>query len=207
MEQTKMKLYLTRHGETEWNQLKKMQGRMDSPLTSKGIQQAKALSERLQDVPIQRIYSSPSRRAVHTAEIIRGKRPISIHKHEDLYEMHLGHWEGQTLSQLEKTDPDSYKRFWSDPAQYRPAEGETYQEIQQRVLRFLSYLKCNHPDDNILIVTHAVVLKVLLAHLEQREWKRLWDKPFIPGGSLTIVEVQGEQATIQLYADSLPPHN
>lgn len=71
-------IYFTRHGETIWNTKKLMQGWKDSPLTNKGIKQAHQLSERLSNIPLNAVYSSTSQRAVDTAEIIKGDRPIEI---------------------------------------------------------------------------------------------------------------------------------
>ena len=71
-------LYLTRHGETVWNTQKLMQGWKDSPLTDRGIKQARQLSERLSEVSFDAIYSSTSNRAVRTAEIIKGERSLEV---------------------------------------------------------------------------------------------------------------------------------
>lgn len=73
-----MKIFLTRHGETEWNKENRLQGWKDSTLTSEGKEIARLLGKRLKDAPIDRINTSPSKRAVHTAELIRGSRNFSI---------------------------------------------------------------------------------------------------------------------------------
>ena len=65
-----MKLYITRHGKTEWNTIGKLQGWLDSPLTDEGIERARKLSTRLEGVDFDHIYSSPQKRALHTAEIL-----------------------------------------------------------------------------------------------------------------------------------------
>src|SRR5690625_7493165 len=79
-------VYLTRHGETVWNTKKLMQGWKDSPLTDKGVKQARQLSLRLSDVPLNAIYSSTSDRAVNTAEIIKRERPLIVIKIDNLRE-------------------------------------------------------------------------------------------------------------------------
>ncbi len=68
----KTTIYVTRHGETEWDVAKRMQGRKNSALTENGIVQAKQLGNRMKDLPIHAIYSSPSERTLHTAELIKG---------------------------------------------------------------------------------------------------------------------------------------
>ncbi len=76
------KLYITRHGETLWNTEGRMQGWNDSPLTDLGIKQAEWLRERIKDLKIDVIYSSPSGRAYNTAEIIKGNRELQVIKHD-----------------------------------------------------------------------------------------------------------------------------
>ncbi|WP_235206697.1 histidine phosphatase family protein [Paenibacillus tyrfis] len=71
-------MYLTRHGQTEWNSKKKMQGHLDSPLTDYGMQQAEWLKERLENVHFDAIYSSSSPRAFNTARIVSGNHPVQI---------------------------------------------------------------------------------------------------------------------------------
>ena len=74
----KTTVYVTRHGETEWNVEKRMQGRKNSALTENGMLQAKQLGDRMKDLPIDAIYSSPSERTLHTAELIKGERDVPI---------------------------------------------------------------------------------------------------------------------------------
>src|SRR3712207_163192 len=95
-------IYLTRHGQTEWNLNKRLQGWKNSPLTKLGISQAKALGERLKDTQIDVIYSSPIERAYKTAEIIKGNKDIEIIKHDGLKEFNYGDWEGLTIDEIEK---------------------------------------------------------------------------------------------------------
>lgn len=89
------RLLITRHGETQWNTEKRMQGRSDSPLTAHGIWQAQQLARRLKDEKIDAIYSSPTPRAARTAEILKGSRGLQVRLLDDLMEINLGDWEGR----------------------------------------------------------------------------------------------------------------
>ncbi|WP_412973888.1 histidine phosphatase family protein [Paenibacillus sp. OAS669] len=91
----KTTLYLTRHGETEWNVEGKLQGHKDSPLTNLGKRQAKWLGASLKEIEFDAIYSSPSPRTYQTAEIIREERKIELSSCDSLKEIGLGSWEGQ----------------------------------------------------------------------------------------------------------------
>jgi probable phosphoglycerate mutase len=95
-------LFLTRHGETIWNTKKMMQGWKDSPLTEKGIDQARKLANRLTDVTLDGIYSSTSNRAIATAEIIKGERSLKVMKLDSLRELSFGDWEGKNLKKTRR---------------------------------------------------------------------------------------------------------
>ena len=82
-----MDIYLIRHGETDWNHMKKLQGTTDIPLNAYGIELAEKTAEGLKDVPFDRIYTSPLIRARKTAEIIRRDRPIEIIETDGLKEI------------------------------------------------------------------------------------------------------------------------
>ncbi len=196
-------LYLTRHGETIWNSEHRMQGWEDSPLSSLGIRQAEALRERLRDVKFDAVYASSTGRAVRTAEIARGPRPLPVQPLDDLREIGLGDWEGVRLEEAEAREPEAYRAFWETPHEYRPVgKGETVAHVQERVLRALETIVTEHPQGTVLVVTHTVALKALVAHLEGRSLARLWDPPYVKPTSLSIAEVTPKLARIHLHADA-----
>src|SRR5437660_4539262 len=92
----KTTIYIARHGQTQWNVEKRMQGRQDSPLTEQGIRQATWLRDTLKHVDFDAMYTSPSPRARRTAEILRHQRERELTLHGDLQEIHMGSWEGKT---------------------------------------------------------------------------------------------------------------
>lgn len=108
-----LRIYITRHGETEWNIQKRMQGWKDSNLTRKGEEYAIALGRRLKDVDFNCIYSSSSGRTIHTSELIRGDKDIRIIPDDNLREIHLGEWEGKTSTEID--DKQRLKAFWETP--------------------------------------------------------------------------------------------
>ena len=125
--EVKTTVYVTRHGETEWNVAKRMQGRKNSALTENGILQAKQLGERMKDLSIHAIYSSPSERTLHTAELIKGERDIPIIADEHFYEISMGIWEGQTIDDIERQYPDDIQLFWYEP--------HLFSQHQEKILR------------------------------------------------------------------------
>jgi len=148
------KIYLTRHGETEWNLQNRMQGWKESQLTKLGKKQAKRLSDRLADINFEAIYSSPLGRALETAKIICSDRKMEITIKENLKEMSFGKWEGKTSSEIKSNHLDEYKKFWEEPHLFRGESGETFEEVKNRVLPLIKEIISNHEND-ILIVTHT----------------------------------------------------
>lgn len=182
-------LYLTRHGETEWNTLWRLQGKKDSPLTQKGIDQALALGQRLKTIAIDRIVSSSSPRALSTARYIAMDRDIPIEPSDDLMEIGLGIWEGQTTEVLKRDYPEAFEAFWNKPSAYVPVtEGaETFATVQNRMWQKTQALMQAHPHETILLVTHGIALKTLIARLENRDLDSLFQDEMIHSASLSQV--------------------
>ncbi|WP_433747510.1 histidine phosphatase family protein [Falsibacillus pallidus] len=196
-----LKLFVTRHGETVWNTEKRLQGWKDSDLTAKGMANAESLASRLKEVEFAAIYSSPSIRTVRTTEIIKGEREQEILTDENLREIHLGNWEGQTYDVLEKQHPAEFHAFWNTPHLYTSNSGESFYQLQERVQEFLKRIKAEHARGTILVVTHSVFIKALLAHCRSKSIEQLWDPPFIHDTSLTVIEMQDGVWEIKLEGD------
>jgi len=196
-------IYLTRHGETEWNIENRLQGWKDSALTEKGINNARRLGSRLRETEIQKIYTSPSLRAVHTAEYIRSEREVPIVKEPNLKEINLGEWEGKTKAEIEPYFKKEFSDFWNAPESYdhRPHKGEGLNEFKQRVEEVLMRIVAENTHGNILIVTHAVAIKAILSLTLGIPTEKMWDPPFIHGTSLTICEWNGEEFDVKLLGD------
>lgn len=184
-----LKLYITRHGETEWNVQGRMQGWKNSNLTPKGVKNAEALGKRLESVPFKVIYSSSSQRAIHTSELIRGNRKIEIITDENLREINLGCWEGKAKEEFSQEDKEGLEAFWNRPHQYKAQSGEDFHQVRIRIEAVLKKILNENVDCNVLIVTHAVIVKTIMAIFKGIPIEKLWEQPFIHGTSLSIVEV------------------
>ena len=172
---TRGAIYLTRHGETEWNVEGRFQGRADSPLTKRGLLQARSLAQVLGPVRLDAVYVSPSERAMRTAEIVRGQRRIPIVAAPALLEIDVGAWEGLTKAQAERDYPLARRVYEEDPAAYEPpAGGESFHDVRRRVLAFWQELLQAAPGRSVLLVTHTVPAKLLLSEIEGRPLARLW---------------------------------
>lgn len=196
------KLYITRHGQTEWNLEGRMQGQKDSQLTELGEKQANWLGERLNELEIDVIISSSSGRAFRTAEIIRGDRDIEILSNDNFKEMHIGEWEGQLHSEIEKNSPDEQRNFWNSPHLYEPSGGETFSQVLERVSNEIEKVISEYEGKSILLVTHAIALKSLIAHFEKKDIKDLWSGEFMHSTCLNIVEINKDSRKFILQGDT-----
>jgi broad specificity phosphatase PhoE len=195
-------LYITRHGETEWNQEKRMQGWLDSNLTENGIKNAVSLGEKLKETELTAIYSSPSGRTQATTNLIRGERDIPVIYDENLREIKLGQWEGKTHSLIKELYQTQFEAFWNAPHQYTSVEGETFEETRARASQVLNRIKREYESGNILIVTHSVVIKCLYSFFKNSPIETLWDPPYIHDTSLTIVEMSENGFKLVLEGDT-----
>lgn len=195
------KIYITRHGETEWNTVKRMQGHDNSPLTELGKKQAKWLNNRLKESKIDIIYSSSLIRALDTAYILRGERNIQVIPTDSLKEIYLGSWQGCLASEVEKNYPEQHRCFWYEPESYVPIDGENFEDLLIRVSAFFREITKVHANENVLIVAHAIVLKALLNYVNKGSVKTLWNGPHFKPTSLTILDYNNNQFTIDLLAD------
>lgn len=149
-----MKLYVTRHGQTEWNVLNKVCGLTDIPLTEEGIRQAEELAKKLTDIKIDYIVASPLIRARKTAEIIASTIDTEIIFEERLMEQNYGKFEGAL-----RDDPDYLKAKFMFSS--RMPEGESILQLTHRIYQVLDEIKEKHKEKTILIVAHGSVTRIL----------------------------------------------
>lgn len=190
-----MRLYIVRHGETDWNRERRVQGHSDIPLNEYGIHLAEQTAEGMKDIPLDMAYTSPLMRARQTAEILLAGRDIPILESEEIQELGFGIYEGMCCSGEHKTaESEVFKRFFTDTGHYVPAEGgESVQALMERTGKFLKELCADVKlrEKQILVSTHGAAMTALLnqvrGNLEIADfWK--WEVP--PNCAVTIVEVQ-----------------
>lgn len=180
------RIHIVRHGETQWNVEERMQGHLDSPLTEFGRSQARQVRGEIDQIDV--VYSSPSIRAVETAEIILNGERQSISTIPELKEINLGIWEGMKRTAVEAEYSDEYKTFWSQPSIFSLPQAETFQDVQNRAVKALLDVARHNTGKSILLVSHAVAINVILAFFENRSIDKIWDPPVIKNGSHSIIE-------------------
>ena len=162
-------IYIIRHGKTELNKAKVLQGRSNFPLNEEGILQAREAAELLGDVSFSRVFSSPLTRAVQTAEILAPHiKPVID---ERLIEMDYGPYEGADLTHL----PPEILTFFSDFVHNPAPDGmEQLSSVVERAGAFLEDIRQISGD--ILISTHAIAMKGILEYLSPESKGRYWSK-------------------------------
>jgi len=197
-----LNIYLVRHGETEWNIEKRLQGWKDSNLTQKGIEDAEALHDHLIAIEFDSVYSSTSRRAFKTAEVILGERKLKITADENLREIYLGDWEGKTTYEIEQLYPNEYYNFWNAPSLYIRKNSETFIQVQERALKTINKIIDEKKSGNILIVTHGITLKMIMNYFEKQSLENLWETPYIQNTSVSLIQIRNREPNILLYSDT-----
>jgi broad specificity phosphatase PhoE len=157
-------ILLARHGETDWNRDSRFQGHADPPLNELGRQQAAALAEALTHEQLAAVYSSPLRRALETAQVVAGRHGLEAVPVEGLREVDVGSWQALTRDEVERRFPVQFRR-WLDHGRGWD-DGETYEEMGERVLAALEELVARHEGERILAVTHGGPIRAALARAE-----------------------------------------
>lgn len=153
-------IYIARHGETQWNVQKKIQGHTDSPLTKNGIIQAKNLATELKEISFSAVYSSDLLRAKRTAEFVALERELIVETTEALRERNFGKYEGSQKRVLELLEELASKNI-----SYETEGIETDEKITERVITFLREISVAYPGKTVLVITHGGILIRLLRHL------------------------------------------
>ena len=154
-------LILIRHGQTEWNEERRMQGHSDSPLTQTGVLQARLLARRLAQMKFAALYSSDSGRAHDTARSIAEITGHDVIVDSRLRERHFGVFEGLTGPEIQVRHPEAYTRWRSrDPAYVVPG-GESALAFRERAQGCLHEIAMRHAQELVVVVTHGLVLDLI----------------------------------------------
>lgn len=173
-----MKIYLFRHGETDWNKGRRLQGQSDIPLNEAGRALAEETARAMGPIPFDRAFCSPLRRAEETARILLGTGQVPLEADRRLMEIGFGECEGAGFDEA-KTDPaHPLYGFFCRPESYvPPAGGESFPEVRKRGREFLRerILPLEGICGNILVVAHGAFNRSILNDIAGIPPERFWE--------------------------------
>ncbi|MEO8290914.1 MAG: histidine phosphatase family protein [Gaiellaceae bacterium] len=182
-------VYLARHGESDWNVERRWQGHIDRPLTEEGRRQAEALGARLAEIELDAVYASDLRRAWETAEAVAQRHGLEVTRLPELREVNVGSWGGLTRDESAAQFPEAFERWRSGGQGWD--DGETYEEMAERVVAALQRLASEHPAGRILVVSHGGPIRAVHARalgVDVATHRRTG--PVEPNARLSVVAVE-----------------
>lgn len=159
---TRTRLYLVRHGQVEGHEAKRYNGQADVPLTPEGIAQIGLLQLRMKKKRLSAVYSSDLSRCVQGAQMLASGRDLEVQTVPALRELHIGDWEGKTWEELQASYPEEWQARLADIVNYRVPNGESLVDLAARVRPALKEIIERHPGEDILLVAHGGVNRVIL---------------------------------------------
>lgn len=196
-----MRLILVRHGQTRCNVEDIWHGWDDCELTETGQEQARATAARLAGEPIAAVYSSDTRRALQTAEVIaapHGLRPITD---PGLRERRPGEYEGVPAAAILASRPTLWKERSADYWGWRPPGGESMQEVLDRALAVLDRIYAQHPNDTVAVVSHMGATRVLISKLAGLSMEQTFELQF-PSTGVSIFTVGQDGVRVEALNDA-----
>jgi broad specificity phosphatase PhoE len=187
-------IFLARHGESDWNVAKRFQGHSDRPLTERGRHQAHALADLVASQEIDAVYTSPLSRARETAEIVAARTRLEPVALPELREVDTGSWSGLSRADVEARFPEGFTRWRSGGSGWE--DGESYEEMAERVIGALRTIAEDHPDGRVLVISHGGPIRAIHAAAEGvaiRDYRRL--RPVEPNARLSSVAVENGRLT------------
>lgn len=194
------KIYLIRHGESEWNKLSMIQGQQNTKLTELGKIQAKRLGARLIEEKVDLIYTSDLERAYMTGKIIAEEIQKPLIVAEALREIKFGPWEGLALTEIKEKFKDEYGLWMREPHNLTMEGAERLEDLKTRSMQFINELVESNKGKNIGIVSHSATLKTILLGLLGLETS-FYKNFTLKNVSLSIVECRSINNVLTLLND------
>lgn len=190
-----LRLFLLRHGETEWTRQGRFAGWRDVPLTDEGRRQCEAAAAVLAPLAVAAVVASPLERARASAAVVARPHRLAVQVAPAFREMGFGAWEGLGRAEVASRFPADWPRWRTAPSTVTPPGGEPLAAVAARVGAGLGELRAAHPDATVVLVTHAVVIRLLILDALDLGLDRLWTVAASPGG-ITELEYRDDWVTL-----------
>jgi probable phosphoglycerate mutase len=196
-----MRLIVVRHGQTACNVGSIWHGWDECELTEEGLAQARSAGERLASEPIAAVYSSPSRRALQTAEAVAARHGLTPVIEPGLRERNAGEFEGVHVDEVVRRHPtvwdDRNADFWN----WRPPGGESFSQVLGRTLEVVNRIRARHEKDTVALVTHMGPARVLLSELGHIPMEQTYEMEF-PSTGITVFDLEGNESRVETMNDA-----
>src|SRR3954449_12630193 len=194
---------MVRHGATVLSTEDRFAGATDVALSDEGRAQTQRLAERLAPERINAIFASPMGRTVETARILALPHDLEVHRRDGLREISHGRWEQMTRQQVEEKYPQEAAEWEKDPYTFAPEGGESGLAVTARALPVLIQIVREHPNQNILIVSHKATIRLLLSSLLGFDPRRYRDNLDQKPAALNVVDFRdATRARLTLFNDT-----
>ena len=201
-----MQLHIVRHGQTDWNAERRIQGQLDSQLDEVGQQQAIDRGSDFANMALNTVYSSSSLRTRQTTELLLGDRHDLVTFRDDLREVRLGVWQGFYWSDIEREHPEMVEAHNNASPDFNVEGAEKSSEVQERGVAAIESIIAAHnqaaESDNILIVSHGAIMKTILAHYLDVPLSDMITLPSLPNCAHCILEVIDDQRQVRIISST-----
>ncbi|MFQ5508550.1 MAG: histidine phosphatase family protein [Leptospirillia bacterium] len=164
------RLYITRHGQTDANLEKRVQGQGDTPLNAKGFEQARELVHYFSRHPVHGIVSSDLVRARQTAEVLADALDIFPSYHPQLRARRMGDYENKTHAELEAANPEDFKKLKHDKAFRPPGGGESVDDLKEWLVPLMHKVAELYRGRSVIVLSHHKICQLILAELAGGDW-------------------------------------
>lgn len=190
-----LRLFVIRHGETDFSRERRFAGARDVPLSARGRLQSEAVAAALTGEPLAAVYTSPLERARASAELIAKPHGLEPRIAPAFREMGFGEWEGLLHDELASRSPSEATGWRQSPHLAMPPGGERLADVTARVQEAVARLRDEHPGATVALVTHAIVTRLVVLQALGLGPERLWSVDASPAG-ITEIEYQGAWVTM-----------
>ena len=184
------KIYLVRHAEAEGNLYRLAQGHFDGLVTKLGYEQIRALRRRFEGIHIDAVYSSDLFRARTTARAVSEPRNLPIILRQDLREVHLGWWEGETWQEAGIHDAEMLNNFHRDLSRLHVRGGESAADARDRMLRTIRDIAAQNEGKTVAVFSHGLAIRILLGTLRGMELREIDQTVLCDNTGVSLLEVE-----------------
>jgi probable phosphoglycerate mutase len=203
-----LKIYLLRHGETEYSQRGAYCGALDPELTEAGNLMAQAFADAYCSIPWTAVYVSPMKRAIATAQPLCAALDLPMQLRDGLREISYGAWEDREQDDVRQHYEQDYLRWLAEPAWNPPTGGETAFQVASRALPVITEIEAQYRDGNVLLVSHKATIRIILCSLLGIDLGRYRDRIDAPAASISIVKFDKHGPLLEVLGDRsyMPKH-